>query len=96
LPYFVIDKTVAAKYGFDLANFLAGTLAEYTFEKTSFAMISAGLDNTRIPKLSSNKLGLLFLTHNMDLSLLYELTVTDYNNKLLCTLIFTLQNESFC
>jgi hypothetical protein len=64
----VIDKTVAAKYGCDLASFLAGTLAEYTFEKTSFGIISAGLDNNGIPKLSSNKLKLLFLTHNMDLS----------------------------
>jgi hypothetical protein len=32
----VIDKTVAAKYGFDLSSFLAGTSTDYTFEKTSF------------------------------------------------------------
>jgi hypothetical protein len=49
-------------------SFLAGTLAEYTFEKTSFGIISAGLDNNGIPKLSTNKLKLFFLTHNMDLS----------------------------
>jgi hypothetical protein len=89
LPYFVINKTVAAKYGFDLTNFLAGTLAEYTFDKSSFEKISAGLDGG-IPKLSSNKLKLFFLIHNMDLSQLYELTVTDYSNNLLCTLTFTL------
>jgi hypothetical protein len=92
----VIDKTVAAKYGFDLASFLAGILTDYTFEKSSFGQISAGLDNAGIPKLSSNKLGLYFLTHNMDLSILFDLTVTDFNNKLLCTMTFTLQNESFC
>jgi hypothetical protein len=32
----MIDKTVADKYGFVLANFLAGTLTDYTFEKSSF------------------------------------------------------------
>jgi hypothetical protein len=71
-------------------------LADYTFDKSSFEMISADLDNGGLPKLSSNKLNLFFLIHNMDLSQLYDLTVTDYTNKLLCTMTFTLQNESFC
>jgi hypothetical protein len=69
---------------------MAGTLVNYTFEKTSFGAISTGLDNGGIPKLSSNKLRLYFLTHNMDLSQLLDITVTDFTNKLLCTLTFTL------
>jgi hypothetical protein len=54
--------------GFDLASFLAGTLAGYYFDKTSFEEISTGLDNAGIPKLSTNKLRLYFLSHNMDMS----------------------------
>jgi hypothetical protein len=54
--------------GFDLVSFLTGTLAEYSFEKTSFGVISTGLDNGGILKLSTNKLRLYFLIHNMDFS----------------------------
>jgi hypothetical protein len=68
LPYFVIDKIVAAKYGFALDSFLAGTLTDYTFDKTSFGAISLGLDNAGLPKLSTNKLRLYFLSHNIDMS----------------------------
>jgi hypothetical protein len=92
----VINKTIAAGMGFDLMSLFAGTLPDYTFERTSFEKISAGLDNAGIPKISSNKLRLYFLTHNIDLSELLLLTVTDMNGKLLCTLTYTLQNESFC
>jgi hypothetical protein len=47
-----------------LGNLFAGTLAGYEFGKTCFAEISAGLDNNGIPKLSSNKLKLLFVSIN--------------------------------
>jgi hypothetical protein len=49
-------------------SFLAGTLVEYSFEKTSFGVISTGLDNYGLPKLSSNKLRLYFFSHNTDMS----------------------------
>jgi hypothetical protein len=61
-PYFVIDSSVASKLGFNLANFLGGTLTDYTFGITSFEQISADLDNGGLPKLSSNKLKLLFVS----------------------------------
>jgi hypothetical protein len=46
-----------------LVKLFAGTLKDYEFGITCFADISAGLDNVGIPKLSSNKLNLLFISY---------------------------------